>query len=192
MAYGDIHISNGGQFPIDKNPMSTVTHAVQIRNSGSSVDYRSDSLDLDKLVGTRAYKGAGVYVGVQGNILVDLSNSPAVMTGTTVTDTSNKLVDAGFSGGDHDVLVGDRVENLTDGSFAFVSAIDSDTTLSLVTVPGGSSAKDIFSGTSGAPLKYAILRPVLFEQVAAGSFLPIKVNRIYSTLTTADDIMAIY
>jgi len=35
MAYGDIHISNGGQFPIDKNPMSTVTHAVQIRNSRS-------------------------------------------------------------------------------------------------------------------------------------------------------------
>ena len=69
--------------------------------------------------------------------------------------------------------------------------MDSDTTLSLVTVPGGSSAADIFDGSASAE-NYEIYRPVLFQQIAAGSFLPIKVNRIYSTLTSADDIIALY
>jgi len=32
----------------------------------------------------------------------------------------------------------------------------------------------------------------VFQNVAAGSFLPIEVNRIFNTGTTATDIMAIY
>tara|TARA_R100001129_G_scaffold176381_1_gene150308 strand:- start:197 stop:769 length:573 start_codon:yes stop_codon:yes gene_type:complete len=190
MAYGDIDF-NDSLFPTDRVPISTVSHAVVIRNSGSSVDFRSDSLDLDKVVGTKAYKNAGVYVGVQGDILVELSSSPLIKSGSTTADTTNKLVDAGFSGGLYDVQVGDRVLNVTDGTQAFVSAVDSDTTLSLVTAPGGASNADIFDGSSSAE-NYEIYRPILFQQIAAGSFLPIKVNRIYSSLTSADDIIALY
>jgi len=175
----------------DTQPISTVTHAVLIRNSGASVDYRSDSLNLSQLVGTRAYNNAGVYVGVQGDLLIELSGSPMIGSGETTADTTNKLVDVGFSASDHDILVGDRVLNVTDGTQAWVQAIDSDTTLALVTAPGGSSAADIFDGSSTAE-KYEIYRPVLFQQIAAGSFLPIKVDRIYSSNTTADDIIALY
>ena len=114
-----------------------------------------------------------------------------IKSGSTTADTTNKLVDAGFSGGLYDVQVGDRVLNVTDGTQAFVSAVDSDTTLSLVTAPGGASNADIFDGSSSAE-NYEIYRPILFQQIAAGSFLPIKVNSIYSSLTSADDIIALY
>jgi len=191
MAYGDIKYESSGHVRPDSQPISTVTHAVLIRNSGSSIDYRSDSLDLKKLVGTKAHNKAGVYVGVQGDLLVELSGSPMITSGTTTADTTNKLVSSGFTSTNHDILVGDRVLNTTDNTQAWVQAIDSDTTLALVTAPGGSSAADIFDGSSTAE-KYEIYRPVLFQQIAAGSFLPIKVDRIYSSNTTADDIIALY
>ena len=40
--------------------------------------------------------------------------------------------------------------------------------------------------------KYEIHRPVVFQNIAAGSFLPIEVDRVFAFATTADDIMAIY
>ena len=187
--YGDFNYTT--KIKPDKQPISTVVHAVLIRNSGSSIDYRSDSLNLSQLTGTKAYNDAGVYVGVQGDLLVELSGSPIIKHGITVADTTNKLVHEGFSASDHDILVGDRVLNVTDNTQAWVQAIDSDTTLALVTAPGGSSAADIFDGNETAE-RYEIYRPILFQQVAAGSFLPIKVNRIYSSNTTADDIISLY
>ena len=59
-------------------------------------------------------------------------------------------------------------------------------TLSLV--DAANSASDIMA--SGE--KYEIHRPILFQNIAAGSFLPIEVDRIFAFATTADDIMAIY
>ena len=40
--------------------------------------------------------------------------------------------------------------------------------------------------------KYEIHRPILFQNIAAGSFLPVEVDRVFAIGTTADDIMAIY
>ena len=40
--------------------------------------------------------------------------------------------------------------------------------------------------------EYEIYRAILFQNVAAGSFLPIQVDRIFALGTTADDIIAIY
>jgi len=39
---------------------------------------------------------------------------------------------------------------------------------------------------------YEIYRAVLFQNVAAGSFLPIQVDRVFKLGTTSTDIIAIY
>ena len=61
-----------------------------------------------------------------------------------------------------------------------VTAVDSSTTLSI-------DANIMASGES-----YEIYRPVLFQNIAAGSLLPIQVDRIFALGTTADDIIALY
>ena len=40
--------------------------------------------------------------------------------------------------------------------------------------------------------KYEIYRPVLFQNVAAGSILPIEVDRVWALATTTTDIMLLY
>ena len=39
---------------------------------------------------------------------------------------------------------------------------------------------------------YEVHRPIVFQNIAAGSFLPLEISRIFAIATTADDIMAIY
>ena len=80
----------------------------------------------------------------------------------------------------------DVVVNTTDGTVAFVGAVDSDTALSLVDADNSSS--DIMD--SGE--KYEIHRPVLLQNVAAGSILPVEVDRVWALATTTTDIMLIY
>ena len=118
-------------------------------------------------------------VGFSGNKDVIESGTA---TGTAVT---NKLVDTSQNFTET-VQLRDFVINTTDGTVAFVGAVDSDTVLSLVTV--ANVAVNIMAEGE----KYEIYRPIVFQNVAAGSFLPIEVNRVFSTGTTADDIMAIY
>ena len=78
------------------------------------------------------------------------------------------------------------VVNITDGTSAFVSARDSGEELSLVDV--GNSASNIMASGEN----YEIYRAVLFQNVAAGSLLPIQVDRVFKLGTTADDIIALY
>ena len=40
--------------------------------------------------------------------------------------------------------------------------------------------------------KYEIHRPVLFQNVAAGSILPVEVDRVWALATTTTDIMLLY
>ena len=99
--------------------------------------------------------------------------------------TSNKLTDStqNFSS---TVQARDVVVNTTDGTVAFVGAVDSNTALSLV--DASNSASNIMA--SGE--KYEIHRPVLFQNVAAGSILPVEVDRVWALATTTTDIMLLY
>ena len=201
MAYGDITNSPNAYRSPSKPGVQTVRKAVLLKDSGSTigslgVNYLNDTKTLEQLTSsgtasttaTKAilHKNAGIYVGTAGNIMVNFSgDKDAVDSGTATATTTNKLVDSTqkFT---ETVQLRDLVVNTTDGTVAFVSAIDSDTTLSLVDV--ANSASNIMADGE----VYEIHRPIVFQNVAAGSFLPIEVSRIYNTGTTADDIMAIY
>ena len=200
MAYGDITNSPNAYRSPSKPGVQTVRKAVLLKDGSSigsaAVNYLSDTKTLEQLTSsgtastsaTKAilHKNAGIYVGTAGNIMVNFSgDKDTIDSGTATATTTNKLVDSAqnFT---QTVQLRDLVVNTTDGTVAFVSAVDSDTTLSLVDV--ANSASNIMA--SGEV--YEIHRPIIFQNVAAGSFLPIEVSRIYNTGTTADDIMAIY
>jgi len=200
MAYGDITNSPNAYRSPSKPGVQTVRKAVLLKDGSTigsaAVNYLSDTKTLEQLTSsgtasttaTKAilHKNAGIYVGTAGNIMVNFSgDKDAVDSGTATATTTNKLVDSTqkFT---ETVQLRDLVVNTTDGTVAFVSAIDSDTTLSLVDV--ANSASNIMADGE----VYEIHRPIVFQNVAAGSFLPIEVSRIYNTGTTADDIMAIY
>ena len=87
------------------------------------------------------------------------------------------------------VKLRDIVVNTTDnGAFAaFVGAIDSATTLSLKDISNANSDKFPDGNET-----YEIYRAVLFQNIPAGTFLPMQVDRIFTLGTTADDIIAMY
>ena len=191
MAYGDITGSPDRYRAPGKPGVQTVRRAVVLKDASTigsaAINYLDNTKDLNALT-TVAHteNGAGVYIGTAGNICVNLSSQKKIIdNGATSSATTNKLVDStqNFSS---TVQARDLVVNTTDGTVAFVGAVDSDTTLSLV--DAANSASDIMA--SGE--KYEIHRPILFQNIAAGSFLPIEVDRIFAFATTADDIMAIY
>ena len=206
MAYGDIiHRPNSYRAPGTAG-VQTVRKAVLLKDSGSTigsagVNYLNDLKTLEQLGASDAggvtastsvtkailHNSAGIYVGTAGNIMVGFSGNKDVIESGTATGTAvtNKLVDTSQNFTET-VQLRDFVINTTDGTVAFVGAVDSDTVLSLVTV--ANVAVNIMAEGE----KYEIYRPIVFQNVAAGSFLPIEVNRVFSTGTTADDIMAIY
>ena len=205
MAYGDITNSPNAYRSPSKPGVQTVRKAVLLKDGSTigsaAVNYLSDTKTLEQLTSsgtasttaTKAvlHKNAGIYVGTAGNIMVNFSgDKDAVETGTaTGTAVTNKLVDTNTDSPKKftkTVQLRDLVVNTTDGTVAFVGAVDSDTRLSLVDV--ANSAVDIMAASE----VYEIHRPIVFQNVAAGSFLPIEVDRVFAFATTADDIMAIY
>ena len=198
MAYGDITGSAGGYRAPSKGGTETVRHAVVLKDSSTigsaAIDYTNNLLDLSQLTAVQdTYDRAGLYIGTAGNVLVTFSGQNKILeTGADTAGTSNKLTDSAqnFS---TTVQKRDVVVNTTDGTVAFVGAVDSDTALSLVNyanVSGGSPANNIMA--SGEV--YEIHRPVLFQNVAAGSILPIEVDRVWpaNAGTTTTDIMLLY
>ena len=206
MAYGDIINSPNSYRAPGRAGVQTVRKAVLLKDSGTEigsdgVNYLNDLKTLEQLGASDAggvtastsvtkailHNSAGIYVGSAGNIMVGFSGNKDVIESGTATGTAvtNKLVDTSqnFT---KTVQLRDFVINTTDDTVAFVGAVDSDTVLSLVTV--ANVAVNIMAETE----KYEIYRPIIFQNVAAGSFLPIEVNRVFNTGTTADDIMAIY
>ena len=191
MAYGDITGSPHTYRAPSKGGTETVRHAVVLKDSSTigsaAIDYTNNLLDLSELTAVKdAYNNAGLYIGTAGNILVTLSGQQKIIeTGSDTAGTSNKLTDStqNFSS---TVQKRDVVVNTTDGTVAFVGAVDSDTVLSLV--DASNSASDIMD--SGE--KYEIHRPVLFQNVAAGSILPVEVDRVWALATTTTDIMLLY
>ena len=191
MAYGDI-IGDPSRYRAPGRPgVQTVRRAVVLKDASTigsaAINYLDNTKDLNALT-TVAHleNGAGIYIGTAGNVCVNLSGQKKIVdNGADTAGTSNKLTDStqNFTS---TVQVRDLVVNTTDGTVAFVSAVDSDTVLSLV--DASNSASDIMD--SGE--KYEIHRPILFQNIAAGSFLPVEVDRVFAIGTTADDIMAIY
>ena len=194
MAYGDItnspHIANS-QYR-EKNGVETVDRAVVIKDAstkgGPAINFLSNHLNLGQLE-VKASNRAALYVGVQGDVCVLLSGQSApISTGTADGNTANKLIDstASFRFGDG-VQGRDIAVNTTDNTAAFLGGIDSDTTLSLVDI--NNSSVDTFPDGNET---YEIYRAVLFQNVQAGTLLPIQVDRVFALGTTADDIIAIY
>ena len=196
MAYGDITGSPHAYRAPGRPGVQTVRRAVVLKDAttlgSAAINYLDNTKDLSEL-STVAHteRGAGIYIGTAGDICVNLSGQKKIVDGgTTSSATTNKLVDStqNFTS---TVQPRDLVVNTTDGTVAFVREVDSDTQLNLVNaanVQGGSPTADIMaSGES-----YEIHRPIVFQNVAAGSFLPIEVDRVFAFATTADDIMAIY
>ena len=191
MAYGDITGSPHSYRAPSKGGTETVRHAVVLKDSSTigsaAIDYTNNLLDLSELTAVKdAYNNAGLYIGTAGNILVTLSGQQKIIeTGSDTAGTSNKLTDStqNFSS---TVQARDVVVNTTDGTVAFVGAVDSNTALSLV------DASNSASNIMACGEKYEIHRPVLFQNVAAGSILPVEVDRVWALATTTTDIMLLY
>ena len=191
MAYGDITGSPNAYRAPGKPGVQTVRRAVVLKDASTigsnAINYLDNTKDLNEL-STVAHteRGAGIYIGTAGNICVNLTGQKKIVDGgATSSATTNKLVDStqNFTS---TVQPRDLVVNTTDGTVAFVGAVDSDTTLSLVDAANSNS--DIMASGEA----YEIHRPIVFQNIAAGSFLPIEVDRVFAFATTADDIMAIY
>jgi|TARA_R100000654_G_scaffold51657_1_gene77766 hypothetical protein len=205
MAYGDINTADRSRNRTyrEKNGVQTVNRAVLLKDSSTkgsaAINFLNDTLDLDNLTNVEASNRAGVYVGTQGDLCVLLSGqSQPIATGTATATTSNVLTDntKNFSltlgvgdGAGIKVQKRDIVVNTTDGTSAFIKSVNGGTngpTLDLVDV--SNSASNIMA--SGET--YEIYRAVMFQNIAAGSLLPIQVDRIFDLGTTADDIIALY
>tara|TARA_R100000458_G_scaffold17493_1_gene15131 strand:- start:125 stop:706 length:582 start_codon:yes stop_codon:yes gene_type:complete len=193
MAYGDITGSPGAYRAPSKGGTETIRHAVVLKDGSTigsaEIDYTNGELDLSELTAVQdTHNRAGLYIGTAGNILVTLSGQNKIVeTGSDTAGTTNKLTDStqNFS---TTVQKRDVVVNTTDGTFAFVGAVDSDTVLSLKD-KDNANANIMASGE-----KYEIHRPVLFQNIAAGSILPIEVDRVWpeSMGTTTTDIILLY
>ena len=191
MAYGDITDSPGAYRAPSKGGTETIRHAVVLKDSSTigsaAIDYTNNLLDLADITAVQGtHNRAGLYIGTAGNVLVTLSGGNSIIdSGSATATTSNKLTDSGqnFS---TTVQKRDVVVNTTDGTVAFVGAVDSDTALSLV--DASNSASNIMASGEA----YEIHRPVLFQNIAAGSILPIEVDRVWALATTTTDIMLLY
>lgn len=200
MGYGDIiqsqHQSN--ETYRELNGVETVSRAVVLKDAStkgsSAINYTSNTTNLAQLDLVKAYNNAALYIGTQGDVLVLFSSqSVPVVTGTADTNTTNKLVDStasftnAISKGDNFIQVRDVVVNTSTGNAAFAGNVPSLSTIDLVDI--NNNAIDIFPNGNEP---YEIYRAILLQNIAAGSFLPIQVDRVFTVGTTADDIIAIY
>lgn len=127
------------------------------------------------------------------------------VSGTNDSTTANRLVDSTKNFNALQVQVGSIVYNTTDGSAALVTSIPSNTSLAL--------SANIFTATAKA---YAVYAPnsapcvlyiggagnlrvltaggddVTLNGVLAGSYVPIQVQRVFATGTSATNIVAIW
>jgi len=73
------------------------------------------------------------------------------------------------------VQVRDIAVNTTDSTAGFIGVIDSSTSLSIVDISNSNS--DVFPDGNET---YEIYRAVLFQNVQAGTLLPIQVDRVFA------------
>lgn len=128
--------------------------------------------------------------------------SSKISSGSATATTANKLVDSSalFITGQV-VAIGDIVYNTTDGTAALVEAVDSDTTLSIsADIMADTEAYTLYSKKTRSCLLYIGVSgdvnvmtagndAVTYKNVAVG-FMPVHVNKVLSTGTTATNIIA--
>lgn len=140
---------------------------------------------------------------------VDIPMTNISTSGSTTHTTASKLVDTtkNFNGADK-VSVGDIVYNSTDSLAAMVTAIDSDTVLSLnADIMSAADSYTIYQGnqnegclvyvgaTGDINCVTAGGSALLFKNVAVGILggtCPVQVKKILSTSTTATLMIALY
>ena len=195
MAYGDItnspHIANS-QYR-EKNGVETVDRAVLLKDTstkgGPAINYLSNHLNLGQLTAVNASNRAALYVGIQGDVCVLLSGQSApISTGTANSNIANRLVDTNAQFIIDGVQIRDIAVNTTDSTAAFCSSLhDSGSQITLVDI--NNSSVDVFPDGNET---YEIYRAVLFQNVQAGTLLPVQVDRVFALGTTAKHIIAIY
>ena len=151
------------------------------------------------------------YQKLQGNSALNITpldgyNIPSNIlsaSGSATATTASKLVDsaATFVG---KVKVGDVVYKPSNYAMAGVTAIDSDTQLSLsvdiiasgndysIYRPLKSGAVLYIGGAGNLSVQFADGGTAVFTGILAGSFFPLNVVRVNSTGTQATDIVAIW
>ena len=151
---------------------------------------------------------------VQSDTIPIPNPSSEVISGTTVgTAVANKLVDTGATFENDGIIVPKAiVYNTTDMTAAYVTAIDSDTTLSLsadiftagedyviyneattgciLYVGGAGNVSAVLSTDKDVPP--ASQKQLTFKNLPNASFLPTQVVRVDATDTTATDIIALW
>jgi hypothetical protein len=128
--------------------------------------------------------------------------SLGTLTGTATATTANKLVNSAATFVTAGIRKGAIVYNTTDSTVMTVTAVDSQTTLSVsanlmasgetyVIYPEATKDCAIYIGGSGN-LKVVTSGGdiVTYSNVLAGSFLPINIKQVYTTGTTATNILA--
>ena len=152
---------------------------------------------------------AGEALAILTSDTINIPN-PAnqVISGTTTATTADKLVDSGATFSTGGVKVGDIIYNTTDSTIATVTAVDSETTLSVsANIFASGEAYQVYTQSNESPNNGCVLyvgvagdikvkmaggNDVVFKTVAAGSFLPINVIQVFATGTTATDIVALW
>jgi hypothetical protein len=118
--------------------------------------------------------------------------------------TPSKLVDSTQSF-TTSVKVGYIVHNTTDGTIATVTAIDSNTQLSIsadimantedytIYAAPETNGCALYVGVAGdVKVKMASGKDVVFTAMPAGSFMPVNVLKVFATGTTATNIVALW
>lgn len=147
---------------------------------------------------------AGKALEIHPSDTASIPNTPLVSdSGTTSATTANKLVETGqnFTS---TVRVGDIVYNTTDTTAATVTAVDSDTTLSLSEdIMESGDFYTIYRGQPGACVLYVGNLGdvkvktsggdiVTFQNLSNGQFVPVQVSKVFATGTTATGLIALW
>ena len=134
-----------------------------------------------------------------------LPNPEFIMTtGTTTGTTTDKLVDSAASF-TTSVEVGNIVVNTTDNTMTNITAIDSDTTLSVdddiftsgetytIYKQAETGGAILYVGGAGdIKLTTASGSILTFSGLNAGTFVPVQTVKVFSTGTTATNIIALW
>jgi len=147
---------------------------------------------------------AGKALEIHPSDTASIPNTPLVSdSGITSATTANKLVQTGqnFTS---TVRVGDIVYNTTDTTAATVTAVDSDTTLSLsedimaisetyTIYRGQPGACVLYIGTGGnVKVKTSAGDIVTFDNLSNGQFFPVQVSKVFATGTSASGIIGLW
>jgi len=133
------------------------------------------------------------------------TSTTLAVSGTNDSVTANRLVDSTKNFNALQIQLGSIVYNTTDGSAALVTAIASDTSLTLsaniftaiskgyaVYAPNDAPCVLYIGGAGNLRVLTASGNDVTLNGVLAGSYVPIQVQRVFSSGTTATNIIAIW